>query len=100
VLHHDGRGAASQFELAAEEAGLFTRKKFFQPARGTEWKLQETARLTLNLGRSIQSGEFGEDMDVSLTNDGLSPHSGFYTFFIRCQSLRTTAAPHRTTLSP
>jgi len=40
VLHHDGRGAASQFELAAEEAGLFTRKKFFQPARGTEWKLQ------------------------------------------------------------
>jgi hypothetical protein len=79
---------------------LFTRKKFSQPARGPEWKLQETRRLTLNLGRSIQTGEFGADMEVSLTNDGLLPHSGFYTFFIRCQSLRTTTAPHRTTLCP
>lgn len=28
------------------------------------------ARLTLDLGKSIQTGEFGADMKVSLTNDG------------------------------
>ncbi len=28
------------------------------------------ARLTLDLGRAIQTGEFGADMKVSLTNDG------------------------------
>ncbi|MGD0413597.1 MAG: hypothetical protein ABSC18_18060 [Verrucomicrobiota bacterium] len=100
MLYHDGKAAASQLEPAAEEAGFFTRNKFSQPSRGTEWKREETTRLTLNLGGSIQTGEFGADMAVSLTNDGLLPHSGFYTFFIRCQSLRTTAAPHRTTLSP
>ena len=40
VLHHDGKGAASQLELAAEEAGFFTGKKFSRLERGTEWKLQ------------------------------------------------------------
>jgi hypothetical protein len=29
VLHHDGEGAASQLELAAEEAGFFTLEKGF-----------------------------------------------------------------------
>jgi D-aminoacyl-tRNA deacylase len=27
-------------------------------------------RLTVDLGRNIQTGEFGADMKVSLTNDG------------------------------
>lgn len=29
-----------------------------------------TARLTLDLGKPVQTGEFGAHMDVSLTNDG------------------------------
>jgi D-Tyr-tRNAtyr deacylase len=32
-------------------------------------------RLTEDLGRSIQTGEFGADMKISLINDGPSPSS-------------------------
>jgi len=43
-----------------------------QPGRKRRFRLYEQfmLRLTEDLGRSIQTGKFGADMKVSLTNDG------------------------------